>query len=225
MILPILERPDAEAAPGSRRGDADRLDRRQRPVRGDGAAARARTGATRSPTRRGRCTCSALQAALPGSELRVDDPALPMLRAVKDADEIERLAAAGAAADATLEEIVQVRFAGRTENEVGRRPRRAAAQARALAGRLHGRRLGPERRQPAPRGGRADDRGGRHGRAGLRRPQGRLRLGHHAHRARRRADRRGARGLRDRPPRPAGRLRGRAARASPARRSTARRAR
>ena len=44
--------------------------------------------------------------------------ALPMLRAVKDADEIERLAAAGAAADASLEEIVQVRFAGRTENEV-----------------------------------------------------------------------------------------------------------
>ena len=41
-----------------------------------------------------------------------------MLRAVKDADEIERLAAAGAAADTSLEEIVQVRFAGRTENEV-----------------------------------------------------------------------------------------------------------
>ena len=44
--------------------------------------------------------------------------ALPMLRAIKDADEIERLVAAGAAADATLEEIVKVRFAGRTENEV-----------------------------------------------------------------------------------------------------------
>ncbi|HEU5000213.1 MAG TPA: M24 family metallopeptidase, partial [Lapillicoccus sp.] len=32
--------------------------------------------------------------------------------------EIERLAAAGAAADASLEEIVKVRFSGRTENEV-----------------------------------------------------------------------------------------------------------
>ena len=41
-----------------------------------------------------------------------------MLRAVKGADELERLAAAGAAADASLEEIVKVRFAGRRETEV-----------------------------------------------------------------------------------------------------------
>jgi Xaa-Pro aminopeptidase len=45
--------------------------------------------------------------------------ALPMLRAVKDADEVERLAAAGAAADASLEEIVRLPFAGRRESEVG----------------------------------------------------------------------------------------------------------
>ena len=44
--------------------------------------------------------------------------ALPMLRAVKDADELERLAAAGAAADACFEELLQVRFAGRKETEV-----------------------------------------------------------------------------------------------------------
>ena len=49
---------------------------------------------------------------------------LPMLRAIKDADELERLAAAGAAADAAFEEIVEVRFAGRKETEVARRPRR-----------------------------------------------------------------------------------------------------
>ena len=41
-----------------------------------------------------------------------------MLRAVKGDDELERLAAAGAAADASLEEIVGVRFAGRTEREI-----------------------------------------------------------------------------------------------------------
>ena len=41
--------------------------------------------------------------------------ALPMLRAVKDADELDRLAAAGAAADAAYEQILDVRFAGRTE--------------------------------------------------------------------------------------------------------------
>ncbi|MEV8315955.1 aminopeptidase P family protein [Streptomyces sp. NPDC059900] len=44
--------------------------------------------------------------------------ALPMLRAVKDAAELERLAAAGAAADATYEEIKKVPFAGRKETEV-----------------------------------------------------------------------------------------------------------
>jgi D-alanyl-D-alanine dipeptidase len=44
--------------------------------------------------------------------------ALPMLRAVKDAAELERLAAAGAAADAAYEEILKVPFAGRRESEV-----------------------------------------------------------------------------------------------------------
>ncbi|WP_438856299.1 M24 family metallopeptidase [Agromyces sp. M3QZ16-3] len=44
--------------------------------------------------------------------------ALPMLRAVKDDDELERLAAAAAAADAAYGEILDVRFAGRTEAEV-----------------------------------------------------------------------------------------------------------
>ena len=41
-----------------------------------------------------------------------------MLRAVKDAHELDRLAAAGAGADATYEEILVVPFAGRTENDV-----------------------------------------------------------------------------------------------------------
>jgi len=41
-----------------------------------------------------------------------------MLRAVKDAAELERLAAAGEAADATYEEILKVAFAGRRESEV-----------------------------------------------------------------------------------------------------------
>ncbi|QES47592.1 peptidase M24 family protein [Streptomyces venezuelae] len=44
--------------------------------------------------------------------------ALPLLRAVKDARELERLAAAGAAADAAYGEILGVRFAGRRETEV-----------------------------------------------------------------------------------------------------------
>ncbi|MBM2621046.1 aminopeptidase P family protein [Actinoplanes sp. LDG1-06] len=43
---------------------------------------------------------------------------LPMLRAVKDAEEIELLAEAGAAADRAFEDIRTVRFSGRTEREV-----------------------------------------------------------------------------------------------------------
>jgi Xaa-Pro aminopeptidase len=41
-----------------------------------------------------------------------------MLRAVKDRHELERLAAAGAAADQTYEDILNVRFAGRRESEI-----------------------------------------------------------------------------------------------------------
>ncbi|MEU3839594.1 aminopeptidase P family protein [Streptomyces sp. NPDC028635] len=60
-----------------------------------------------------------LQRALPGSSYAALTDALPMLRAVKDAAELELLAAAGAAADAAFEEIRKVAFAGRREREVG----------------------------------------------------------------------------------------------------------
>jgi Xaa-Pro aminopeptidase len=58
------------------------------------------------------------QDALPGSAYRSLTRSLPMMRAVKDDAELGRLAAAGAAADATYGEILQVRFAGRRETEV-----------------------------------------------------------------------------------------------------------
>ncbi|MFE6093455.1 M24 family metallopeptidase [Streptomyces massasporeus] len=60
----------------------------------------------------------ALQQALPGSSYASLTEALPMLRAVKDAAELDLMAAAGAAADATFEEIRNVSFAGRPESEV-----------------------------------------------------------------------------------------------------------
>ncbi|AZQ38237.1 aminopeptidase P family protein [Streptomyces cyaneochromogenes] len=60
----------------------------------------------------------ALQKELPGTSYASLTDALPMLRAVKDAAELELLAAAGAAADATFEEIRKVPFAGRRESEV-----------------------------------------------------------------------------------------------------------
>ncbi|MFD7707020.1 aminopeptidase P family protein [Streptomyces sp. NPDC059785] len=59
-----------------------------------------------------------LQKRLPDSRYAALTEVLPMLRAVKDAAELERLAAAGAAADATYEEILTVPFAGRRETDV-----------------------------------------------------------------------------------------------------------
>ncbi|MFJ2773951.1 M24 family metallopeptidase [Streptomyces sp. NPDC087300] len=58
------------------------------------------------------------QKALPGTSYVSLTEALPMLRAVKDAAERQRLAAAGAAADAAYEEIQRVPFAGRAETDV-----------------------------------------------------------------------------------------------------------
>jgi D-alanyl-D-alanine dipeptidase len=59
-----------------------------------------------------------LRARLPGTDHVALTRALPMLRAVKDPAELDRLAAAGAAADATYQEILKVPFAGRREREV-----------------------------------------------------------------------------------------------------------
>src|SRR6185436_19222239 len=60
-----------------------------------------------------------LQEQLPGSGYVSMTQSLPMLRAVKDADELQRLTAAGEAADAAFYDIVEVQFAGRKETEVG----------------------------------------------------------------------------------------------------------
>ncbi|THA28077.1 aminopeptidase P family protein [Streptomyces sp. A1277] len=59
-----------------------------------------------------------LQQRLPDTSYASLTEALPMLRAVKDTHELERIAAAGAAADAAYGEIVKVRFSGRKETEV-----------------------------------------------------------------------------------------------------------
>ncbi|WP_418959703.1 M24 family metallopeptidase [Streptomyces tritici] len=59
-----------------------------------------------------------LQKTLPGTEYVSLTEALPMLRAVKDAHELLRIEAAGAAADRAYEEILKVRFAGRKETDV-----------------------------------------------------------------------------------------------------------
>lgn len=59
-----------------------------------------------------------LQEAVPGLDLSAFTQCLPMMRAVKDDAELDRLGRAGAAADAAYEEIVNTPFAGRRESEV-----------------------------------------------------------------------------------------------------------
>ncbi|WP_339132155.1 aminopeptidase P family protein [Streptomyces sp. f51] len=61
-----------------------------------------------------------IQKRLPDTRYEALTETLPMLRAVKDAAELERLAAAGAAADEAFEEIRKVRFADRRESEVSK---------------------------------------------------------------------------------------------------------
>jgi Xaa-Pro aminopeptidase len=118
LIVPILERPDAEAAPGAAAVTVTDW--------ADGADPYAATARLLDP--RGRYAISdaawalhvlGLQEALPEASFVSMTAALPMLRAVKDADELERLAAAGAAADACFEAIVELPFAGRRETEIG----------------------------------------------------------------------------------------------------------
>ncbi|MEU6274718.1 aminopeptidase P family protein [Streptomyces populi] len=61
-----------------------------------------------------------LQKRLPATRYSALTEVLPMLRAVKDEAELERLASAGAAADQAFEEIRKVRFADRRESEVSK---------------------------------------------------------------------------------------------------------
>ena len=59
-----------------------------------------------------------LQRAQPQASLKPMSVALPLIRAVKDPDELALMAAAGAAVDAAFAAIVRVPFAGRTELDV-----------------------------------------------------------------------------------------------------------
>ncbi|MFE9771827.1 aminopeptidase P family protein [Streptomyces sp. NPDC005931] len=117
LVVPTLEAPDAERAPG-----AAALTLRDWT---DGKDPYAATAALLDTDGRYGVSDNAwamhllgLQRTLPGSSYTSLTEALPMLRAVKDTAELELLAAAGAAADAAFEEIRGVTFAGRREREV-----------------------------------------------------------------------------------------------------------
>jgi len=117
LLVPTLERPDAEAAQGTPATTLVAW------TDGDDPFAAA------SPMLRPEGTYAisdnawslhllGLQAALPGSGYGSMTERMPMLRAVKDHNELARMTAAGAAADAAYGEIVKVRFAGRRETDV-----------------------------------------------------------------------------------------------------------
>ena len=117
LIVPALERPDAEASSGAAALSVADWS--------DGSDPYAATAKLLDPRGKYAISDSAwamhvlgLQEALPESEYVSMTSTLPMLRAVKDAAELERLAAAGAAADASFEQIRQAPFAGRPESEV-----------------------------------------------------------------------------------------------------------
>ena len=117
MVVPRLERPDAERAPGAPAiSFVDWL---------DGTDPYAAAGRFLDPAGRYAISDGAwamhllgLQRTLPDSRYVCLTEALPMLRAVKDTHELERLASAGAAADATFDQILKARFAGRRELDV-----------------------------------------------------------------------------------------------------------
>ncbi|ANZ23443.1 peptidase M24 [Rhodococcus sp. WB1] len=117
MVVPALERPDAEAADGAAAVSFVEWT--------DGTDPYRLVGALLAPSRTYGISDSAwamhllgLQRQVPHSSYVAVTEGMPMLRAVKDAGELARLTAAGAAADAVFEQIVRTRFAGRRELEV-----------------------------------------------------------------------------------------------------------
>src|SRR4051812_37340018 len=116
LLVPRLERPDAEAAGGATSLKiVDWMDATD-PYAAAGDLIP--TGGFAISDSAWAMHLLALQELQPGSSFRSMTQALPMLRAVKDANEQARLAAAGAAADAVYGEILSVQFSGRRENEV-----------------------------------------------------------------------------------------------------------
>jgi Xaa-Pro aminopeptidase len=117
LLVPRLERPDAQDAPGT---PALRLlDWADGGDPYEAAASLLTSGRYAISDSAWAMHLLGLQAARSDRSYVAMTTALPMLRAIKDSDELARIAAAGEAADAAYGEILKVPFAGRTEREVG----------------------------------------------------------------------------------------------------------
>jgi Xaa-Pro aminopeptidase len=117
LVVPALERPDAESAEGaSALTMIDWTDGTDPyPLAGSLLRADGEFGISDSAWA---MHLLGLQRSRPATRYHSLSQGMPMMRAVKDANELSRLASAGQAADATYHEIVQLRFAGRREAEV-----------------------------------------------------------------------------------------------------------
>jgi Xaa-Pro aminopeptidase len=117
MIVPAIERSDAEAAPGAAALSVTAWSDGQDPYR--------ETAGLLDPDGRYAISDSAwamhllgLQRQLPGSSYTSMTAALPMLRAIKDADELRLLASGAAALDSVFADLLRMRFSGRRELDV-----------------------------------------------------------------------------------------------------------
>jgi Xaa-Pro aminopeptidase len=116
LVVPALERPAAEAAPGIAgvelvpwRDGEDPYESTARILRSGRFAVTDRTWSSH---------LLALEHATADCLFVASGTVLPLLRAVKDEDEIARLRAAGRGADAAFAEVRQLAFVGRREREV-----------------------------------------------------------------------------------------------------------
>jgi D-alanyl-D-alanine dipeptidase len=118
MIVPLLERADAESAQASSKLELSDWS--------DGSDPYDAAAAMLDPSGRYAISDAAWAMHVLGLQVRLCDSgyvamteALPMLRAVKDADELARMTSAGEAADAAFYDILEVPFAGRKEIDIG----------------------------------------------------------------------------------------------------------
>jgi D-alanyl-D-alanine dipeptidase len=117
LVVPALERLLAEAAPGSEGLDiVDWGDARDDPYAIVAGAIGAGRYAITDHTWASHLL--ALQRTSTERTFVSTGEAIPLLRAVKDPEEIERLRAAGSAADAVFAEVLAIGFEGRAEREV-----------------------------------------------------------------------------------------------------------
>lgn len=117
VVVPLLERGDLVSAPGA--AGLDVVTWRDGDDEHDAVARLLdRSGAYAVSDSTWALHVLGLQQALPDARFTAFTDTVPTLRAVKDAQEVERLAAAGAAADAAFAQIREVAFAGRRERDV-----------------------------------------------------------------------------------------------------------